>query len=405
MARLQTCRRASCNFSNVRSIVDAQRDWGFVRPPADGTFAALRSNGRTAFTWFAFSLLVALGCSASKPQTTDNAATLSADAMKKLRAEAEISYSSGEYAEAEEQFTQLIAAAPENKQHYLWRSQTRQRQGKLAEAATDLNAAVRLAPKEQEPILQRSRLAYAQGQVDQALADVGSAIALGGPLTAGAHVMRSGMYLERKDYQACLRDCDAAIAIDPELLTAYNNRGLARQALGNEELAIADFSLAIERHRQYADPYNNRGALYMQLGRTREALADLDEAIRLEPLSPAGYDNRSRLQLEQLHDAAAAEKDCTRLIQVVDREAKQRGDRARGGKTAAIYARRARARSELKQHHKALADCQAALAIDGNCKPAKELLAQLLTEPLNQANSASPPLSPHGAIAPLKTED
>ncbi len=214
----------------------------------------------------------------------------------------------------------------------------------------------------------------------EALLDCTTAIELGGPHLAGAHSLRASLYLAEQDFQRASEDCDAAIRLDPDFAQAYNNRGLARQALGDLTGAIDDFSAALEHHGQLSEAYNNRGALRMQLGQSQEALADLNEAVRLAPLNPVGYDNRSRLLLEQLHEPEQAAKDCTRLIQVVERESRQRQGSVAGKKTAAIYARRAHAQWELEKHADAMADCQAALQIDAGCLSAHELLKELATK-------------------------
>jgi len=329
-------------------------------------------------------VLVCLGLSACSRSAEDRATAtpppppaLTAEAIRQLRSEAEIAFTAASFDRAQELFTQLIAAEPNNEQNYLWRAQALQRVGKLNEAEADLNRAVQLAPKKQEPLLHRSRLALAQNQVERALADCSQAIELGGSQTAGALSYRASIYLTARRPEEALADCDSAIRLNPEFAQAYNNRGLARQALRDFAGAIEDYSRAIERHRQLGEAYNNRGALRMQLGHDQEALADLNEAIRLAPLSPNGYDNRSRLLLEQLNDPQGAEKDCTRLIQLVEREAKRTGARATGPKLAVMYARRAQSRFQQQQHASALADCQAALAIDGSCTAARKLLREV----------------------------
>ncbi len=299
---------------------------------------------------------------------------------QQIRGQAEIAYTSGKYVQAIELFSSLIRQSPDDDTNFLWRAQARQRLGRLDEAEADLGEAIRLSPSKAEPRLQRAQLRYARSRLPEALLDCTTAIELGGPHLAGAHSLRASLYLAEKDFQRASADCDAAIRLDPDFAQAYNNRGLARQGLGDLSGAIDDFSAALEHHGQLSEAYNNRGALRMQLGQSQEALADLNEAVRLAPLNPVGYDNRSRLLLEQLHEPEQAAQDCTRLIQVVERESRQRQGSVAGKKTAAIYARRALAQWELEKHAAAMADCQAALQIDAGCLPAHELLKQLASQ-------------------------
>ena len=57
---------------------------------------------------------------------------------------------------------------------------------------------------------------------------------------------------------SAIDDYDEAIRLDPQFASAYYNRGLAYQRLGQSERAIKDFNEAIRLNPQYAAAYNNR---------------------------------------------------------------------------------------------------------------------------------------------------
>jgi tetratricopeptide (TPR) repeat protein len=65
---------------------------------------------------------------------------------------------------------------------------------------------------------------------------------------------------------------------------AYVARGLAWQAKGNLDRALADYSEAIRANPKDALAYNNRGLLWREKGDADRAIADLTEAIRIDPL-------------------------------------------------------------------------------------------------------------------------
>ena len=57
--------------------------------------------------------------------------------------------------------------------------------------------------------------------------------------------------------------------------------GLEKQQLAL--LAIADFSVCIEREPDYAEGYERRAEVYITLNHFKDALADLNKAISLRP--------------------------------------------------------------------------------------------------------------------------
>jgi tetratricopeptide (TPR) repeat protein len=72
-----------------------------------------------------------------------------------------------------------------------------------------------------------------------------------------------------------------AIKINPKLVKAYNNRGIAYIGQKKYDLAIADFSKAIELDPQNGKAYNNRAIVYSYQGENNKALQDLHKAQSL----------------------------------------------------------------------------------------------------------------------------
>ncbi len=75
------------------------------------------------------------------------------------------------------------------------------------------------------------------------------------------------------------------------LATAYNNRGLAYNQLGQYNRAIADFDQAIKLN-PLALFFSNRGNSWRYSGDIGRALADLNRAIQLNPNQAAFYSSR-----------------------------------------------------------------------------------------------------------------
>src|SRR4029077_562879 len=76
----------------------------------------------------------------------------------------------------------------------------------------------------------------------------------------------------------------------------YNKRGLAREAKGDHDGAIADYNRAIDFNPKYAGAYNNLGVAKQAKGDLDGAIADFNRAIELDPKLAISYHNRGLAQ-------------------------------------------------------------------------------------------------------------
>ncbi|MEI0566725.1 tetratricopeptide repeat protein [Brachyspira pulli] len=106
-------------------------------------------------------------------------------------------------------------------------------------------------------------------------------------------------------YQEALKDCNKAIELDPNYSNAYNGRGNAKYGLGQYEEAIKDYDKAIELDINFSMAYNNRGLAKNNLCQYEEAIKDYDKAIEIDPNYRNAYNNRgvSKENLEEYNEA------------------------------------------------------------------------------------------------------
>ena len=99
-------------------------------------------------------------------------------------------------------------------------------------------------------------------------------------------------YGEKGEHDLAIKDFTKAIQLKSDYVIAYNNRGAVYRDKGEYDQAIEDCSKAIQLKPDYAEPYSNRGAAYRNKGDYERAIKDYDTAIKLKPDFVQAYYNR-----------------------------------------------------------------------------------------------------------------
>jgi tetratricopeptide (TPR) repeat protein len=86
-----------------------------------------------------------------------------------------------------------------------------------------------------------------------------------------------------RKFDGAITDYDQALALDPNLADAYNNRGIVQFEKGDVEAALADYSKAIALSPAHSLAYFNRGIALRWRGDLEGSQADLDRAVTLNP--------------------------------------------------------------------------------------------------------------------------
>lgn len=112
-------------------------------------------------------------------------------------------------------------------------------------------------------------------------------------------------FFGKGEYETAIASYDKAQDLDPELVTAINNKGVALFNLGRYAEAVGCFDRLISVKPDDPLAYVNKGNALSELGRFDEASDSFREAVRLNPASAAGY-NFLGLALDRMekHDAA-----------------------------------------------------------------------------------------------------
>jgi tetratricopeptide (TPR) repeat protein len=97
------------------------------------------------------------------------------------------------------------------------------------------------------------------------------------------------------------------------------NRGVAYHDEGKYDLAISEFTKAIEINPTYAEAYCNRGAAYHENGLYDQAISDYSKALEINPRDHMAYKNRGSAYYET-HKYELAISDYTKAIEINPRD-------------------------------------------------------------------------------------
>jgi tetratricopeptide (TPR) repeat protein len=169
------------------------------------------------------------------------------------------------------------------------------------------------------------------------------------PSDFGALNRRASAWRFRGEYDAALKDMDAALRVSSDA-AGYNNRGLIWHARRDYERAIIDFSKAIELSRGSALQLVNRANSYLGNKDFDSAIADATQALAVHPAYPEAHRVRG---LAQYHKKRYGEAiaDLSRTIEL-------------DAKHADAFAERAAVWAARREHVKALDDFDQSLRLE-----------------------------------------
>ncbi|MET3993305.1 caspase family protein [Bradyrhizobium sp. 482_C4_N1_1] len=137
---------------------------------------------------------------------------------------------------------------------------------------------------------------------------------LGGKDKSLALVVRGNALINKRDYDRAIEALSSAIDLDPDNVGAINLRGLSHERKGEDDLAMVDYNLAIQKRANFGYAYNNRGTIHLRRGALQSALDDFNLSIKYTPTFLLGWTNRARMRTLNkdfdgaIADFAAAEK-------------------------------------------------------------------------------------------------
>jgi tetratricopeptide (TPR) repeat protein len=105
--------------------------------------------------------------------------------------------------------------------------------------------------------------------------------------------LRGSINLEKQLYDQAQADFDRAIAVDPKLAEAYDNRAVVLSYKKEYEQALKDLDRALELNNRSALAYFHRGLINHEKERPNDAIKDFTRAIDLDPEFAEAYRARA----------------------------------------------------------------------------------------------------------------
>lgn len=123
-----------------------------------------------------------------------------------------------------------------------------------------------------------------------------------------ALVVSAQAMINKRDYDRAIETLTSAVEADPDNVGAINVRGIAHEHKGEDDLAMADYNLAIQKRSNFGFAYNNRGTIQLRRGALQSALDDFNLSIKYTPKFLLGWTNRARVRmLMKDYDGAIAD--------------------------------------------------------------------------------------------------
>jgi tetratricopeptide (TPR) repeat protein len=188
------------------------------------------------------------------------------------------------------------------------------------EALAKYDAALALKPQQTTALSASAAALRALGRSEEALARASTALAQ--QPTAEAYFQQGGALRDLGCFNEAVVSFDQAIAFAPNYVEAHTSRGIALRQLGRNAEALASFDRALVLRPDAAEIHSNRGNVLRHLQRLPEALASFERAIALQPGFAMAYSNRGLvLQALRQYEAATASYERALALQPNDVDA------------------------------------------------------------------------------------
>ncbi|MFO0345594.1 MAG: tetratricopeptide repeat protein [Labrys sp. (in: a-proteobacteria)] len=213
----------------------------------------------------------------------------------RLLAEGRQLHALGRLGEAEAAYRAVLTAAPDDHRALACLGILRHQQGEAAAAVELLGRAAAIEPGDVTAWQHLPLPLVALGRHEEAIAAGAVAVRLA-PERADVRINHALALISGQRWAEAVPTCETAIALDPQVATAWSQLGYVRHRLGDHAVAVALFDRAIALDPALVEAHVNKGAALQALGRDEEAERAYEAALARDPAHRAARINRGVVQ-------------------------------------------------------------------------------------------------------------
>jgi tetratricopeptide (TPR) repeat protein len=254
---------------------------------------------------------------------------------EKLKKEAQAAYDHGDFAQAREITSKVLAQNPKDHAALYLRASASVEQGLREGNVKDIRAGIEDSRESLKiggggeinyylPYLfGMISLARIENKVEHAnvALDVSKTVLARTNLTpeqrANILYQRASAHLFLKDLKSAIEDYQSAIKAFPGHIGSYMGLAECYKIANQPDKVLATYTAAVDAIPNSQLAHNNRGLFLQQTGKNQEAVADFNKAIDLDKNFPVAYANRG-YSTQLLGNPSAAEADFSKAIMLED---------------------------------------------------------------------------------------
>ena len=201
-----------------------------------------------------------------------------------------VAYQKDKYQLAIDLITQAIVTDPNQSPFFNNLGNALHEQDKLEESIQAYQKALQIQPDYAEAYYNSGNVLHKQGKLEESIQAYQKALQIQ-PDYAKAYNNFGNVLHEQGKFKESIQAYQKALQIQPDYAEAYSNLGVVLKDQGHLEEALQVCQQAIKSNPDYATAYNNLGVILHEMGKFERAVLAYHQAIGISPDNSEAYNN------------------------------------------------------------------------------------------------------------------